>query len=201
MRQDLPQTCLSHVYESCSRSANSRKSIVLFWSPDCGYCQAMLNDLKAWEADPTNATPKLLVVSSGTIGVGGKIKVMVSDGFNSAEDISDNPFTIGNKPPVAAIISPPPGAAFTIGPKVVLEGAGMDLENGSLGDSALSWVSSIDGALGTGQLLEVNLSPGVHTITLTATDSGGLTSTASIQVTVVAQTTSINKLFLPLVIK
>ena len=77
----------------------------------------------------------------------------------------------------------------------------MDLENGSLGDSALSWVSSIDGALGAGKLLEVNLSPGVHTITLTATDSGGLTSTASIQVTVVAQTTSINKLFLPLVIK
>jgi hypothetical protein len=137
----------------------------------------------------------------GTTSASGKIKVMVSDGFYSAEDLSDNPFTIGNKPPEAVIISPPSGAAFTTGPKVVLEGAGMDLEDGSLGDSALSWASNIDGALGTGQLLEVNLSPGVHTITLTATDSGGLTSTASIQVTVVAQTTSINKLFLPLVIK
>ena len=85
-------------------------------------------------------------------------------------------------------------------PKVVLEGAGMDLENGSLGDSALSWVSSIDGALGAGQLLEVSLSLGVHTITLTATDSGGLTSTASIQITVV-QPTPIKHVFLPLVIK
>jgi len=76
----------------------------------------------------------------------------------------------------------------------------MDLENGSLGDSALSWVSSIDGALGAGQLLEVSLSLGVHTITLTATDSGGLTSTASIQITVV-QPTPIKHVFLPLVIK
>jgi hypothetical protein len=137
----------------------------------------------------------------GTTGASGRIKVMVSDGFWSAEDISDNPFTVGNKPPSAAIISPPSGAAFTTGPKVVLEGAGMDLEDGSLGDSALSWVSNLDGALGAGQLLEVNLSPGVHTITLTATDSGGLTSTTNIQVTVVAQTTSTNNLFLPLVVK
>jgi Metallo-peptidase family M12B Reprolysin-like len=137
---------------------------------------------------------------AGTIGAGGKIKVMVSDGFNSAEDISDNPFTIGNKPPVAAIISPPPGAAFTTGPKVVLEGAGMDLENGSLGDSALSWLSSIDGALGAGQLVEVSLSPGVHTITLTATDSDGVSGVASIQITVV-QATTIKHVFLPLIKK
>ena len=134
----------------------------------------------------------------GTTGASGKIKVMVSNGFNSAEDSSDNPFTVGNKPPDAAIISPSSGAEFTTGPKVVLEGAGMDLEDGSLGDSALSWVSSIDGALGTGQLLEVSLSPGIHTITLTATDSGGLTSTASIQITVV-EIPTINQLFLPLI--
>ena len=121
---------------------------------------------------------------------------MVSDGFNTAEDISNNTFTVDNKPPEAAIISPPNGAVFTTGPKVVLEGAGMDLENASLGDGGLSWESNIDGALGTGQLLEVNLSPGVHTITLTAIDSGGLSAVASIQITVM-QPTSINRLFLP----
>jgi len=121
---------------------------------------------------------------------------MVSDGFNTAEDISNNTFTVDNKPPEAAIISPPNGAVFTTGPKVVLEGAGMDLENASLGDGALSWESNIDGALGAGQLLEVNLSPGVHTITLTAIDSAGLSAVASIQITVM-QPTSINRLFLP----
>ncbi|MCL4504454.1 MAG: hypothetical protein M1434_08625 [Chloroflexi bacterium] len=136
----------------------------------------------------------------GTTGASGMIKVMVSDGFSSTEDISDNSFTVGNKPPSAVIISPPSGAAFTTGPEVVLEGAGMDLENGSLGDSALSWVSSIDGALGTGLLLEVSLSPGVHAITLTATDSGGLTSTASIQLSV-DQPIPIRQVFLPMIEK
>jgi thiol-disulfide isomerase/thioredoxin len=88
MRQDLPQTCLSHVYESCSRSANSRKSIVLFWSPDCGYCQAMLNDLKAWEANPTNAAPKLLVVSSGTVEANKTLRfrspIVLDQGFSGS---------------------------------------------------------------------------------------------------------------------
>jgi hypothetical protein len=136
----------------------------------------------------------------GTTGASGLIKVMVSDGFYSAEDLSDNPFTVENKPPEAAIISPPSGAVFTTGPQVVLEGAGMDLEDGSLGDSALNWVSSLDGALGASQLLEVTLSPGVHTITLTATDSDGLTNSASIQITIV-QPAPIQYIFLPLIKK
>jgi len=76
----------------------------------------------------------------------------------------------------------------------------MDFEDGPLGDSALSWVSSQDGVLGNGQILEVTLSPGVHTITLTATDSEGLQDTDSIQVTVVQGTTE-HYLFLPLIIK
>jgi peroxiredoxin/uncharacterized membrane protein YphA (DoxX/SURF4 family) len=43
-----------------------RKTLVLFWNPDCGYCQQMLGDLKAWESSPPKDAPKLLVVSTGT---------------------------------------------------------------------------------------------------------------------------------------
>jgi peroxiredoxin len=43
-----------------------RKTLILFWNPDCGYCQQMLEDLKAWEAKPPKDAPKLLVVSTGT---------------------------------------------------------------------------------------------------------------------------------------
>jgi hypothetical protein len=135
---------------------------------------------------------------AGTTGASGKIKVMASDGFSSTEIISANPFTVGSKPPIALITSPPSGATFTTLSKVVLEAAGMDLQDGSLGDSAFSWASNIDGPLGTGQLLEVYLSPWVHTITLTATDSAGLTGTASIQITVM-QPTPIKHLFLPMI--
>jgi thiol-disulfide isomerase/thioredoxin len=43
------------------------KTLVLFWNPGCGFCQQMLDDLKAWEANPPPGAPRLLVVSSGTV--------------------------------------------------------------------------------------------------------------------------------------
>jgi hypothetical protein len=41
--------------------------LLLFWNPDCGFCQQMLDDLKAWEASPSPGAPKLLVVSTGSV--------------------------------------------------------------------------------------------------------------------------------------
>ena len=41
-------------------------TLVLFWSTTCGFCNRMLPELKAWEADPPEGAPKLLVVSKGT---------------------------------------------------------------------------------------------------------------------------------------
>lgn len=45
------------------------------------------------------------------------------------------------------------------------------------------WRSSRDGEIGTGGSFSRTLTPGAHTITLTCTDSPGLTGTASINVT------------------
>jgi hypothetical protein len=118
-------------------------------------------------------------------GANALIKVMVSDGFWSAEDVSDNPFSVANKPPTAVITSPPSAASFNANTMITLQGAGMDLEDGFMSDSALSWTSDRDGLLGTGQLLEKLLSLGTHVITLTATDLGGLKSSAAISVNVV----------------
>jgi methylamine dehydrogenase accessory protein MauD len=44
-----------------------QKTLVLFWNPQCGFCQQMLDDLKALEAEPPEGTPKILVVSAGTV--------------------------------------------------------------------------------------------------------------------------------------
>jgi peroxiredoxin len=42
------------------------QTLLLFWSPDCGFCQQMLPDLKEWEANRPKGAPGLLAVSAGT---------------------------------------------------------------------------------------------------------------------------------------
>jgi len=43
-----------------------RRTLLLFWNPACGFCQRMLDDLKAWETSRASAAPDLVVVSTGT---------------------------------------------------------------------------------------------------------------------------------------
>ena len=42
-----------------------RDTLVLFWNPGCGYCNAMRSDLLEWEQNASSDAPRLLVVSSG----------------------------------------------------------------------------------------------------------------------------------------
>jgi peroxiredoxin len=59
---------------------------LLFWNPGCGFCQRMADDLKAWEADPPEGAPKLIVVSTGEVeanrATGLKSPVVLDSGFN-----------------------------------------------------------------------------------------------------------------------
>lgn len=43
------------------------KTLLLFWNPDCTFCQQMLEDLKELETRPPERAPKLLVISKGTV--------------------------------------------------------------------------------------------------------------------------------------
>ena len=44
----------------------SRRSLLLFWNPSCGFCQSMLADLKAWEEHGPPDGPRLVVISKGS---------------------------------------------------------------------------------------------------------------------------------------
>ena len=44
----------------------SRRTLLLFWNPGCGFCSQMLGELKRWDAAPPSDAPQLLVVSTGT---------------------------------------------------------------------------------------------------------------------------------------
>jgi methylamine dehydrogenase accessory protein MauD len=64
-----------------------QETLLLFWNPGCGFCQRMLDDLKALEADPPEGAPQILVVSAGTTednrAIGFRSTVVLDQGFNT----------------------------------------------------------------------------------------------------------------------
>jgi peroxiredoxin len=62
-----------------------QETLVLFWNPGCGFCQQMLDDLRALEADPPDGAPRVLVVSAGTVeankAMGLRSTVVLDQGF------------------------------------------------------------------------------------------------------------------------
>jgi thiol-disulfide isomerase/thioredoxin len=42
-------------------------TVLLFWNNGCGFCRAMIPDLRAWEADKPAGSLRLIVISSGDI--------------------------------------------------------------------------------------------------------------------------------------
>lgn len=63
-------------------------TVLLFWNPGCGFCQAMLPGLLAWEQEMHGDSPLLVVVSSGGADE------TVADGFRSTV-VLDPEFAVG----------------------------------------------------------------------------------------------------------
>ncbi|MFC1569824.1 thrombospondin type 3 repeat-containing protein [bacterium] len=118
----------------------------------------------------------------------GLIKVLASDGTQTAEDVSNDIFSLVKKPPRVHIQEPKNGDTYFLNRRVIFEGNAYDPEDGPLDESLFTWTSSIDGELATGfQISKDILSAGEHTITLTALDSEGLSGMASILLKISAE--------------
>ncbi|MFO7546625.1 MAG: hypothetical protein R6W77_14120, partial [Trueperaceae bacterium] len=90
---------------------------------------------------------------------------------------------IPNTAPTVTITEPADKASFGSGASIAFAGSATDTEDGDL-TSSLVWVSNGDGSIGAGGSFSAVLSDGVHTVTATVTDSGGLTDVTSITVTI-----------------
>ncbi|MSP14495.1 MAG: hypothetical protein EXR62_16265 [Chloroflexi bacterium] len=148
-----------------------------------------------WRALAGGVTSTIFTVDAAELeGTGGaatgSFRVVANDGVLTGFADS-SAFAVADKPPVARIANPATGSGSGAGQMVTLEGYGEDFEDGTLLDdgavapSALGWTSDRDGPLGSGSLVQLaTLSLGTHLITLTVTDTAGLTGTVTISLAV-----------------
>ncbi|TNE84268.1 MAG: PKD domain-containing protein [Deltaproteobacteria bacterium] len=109
-----------------------------------------------------------------------------SQGLSALTSVQVEVVAVGvNQAPVVTVSSPTDASGFVVGDAVTLDGSAVDPEDGALSGADLAWTSDRDGGLGTGVPVQTSaLSAGVHVLTLTATDSGGLSGSDSVTVTV-----------------
>lgn len=68
-------------------SFRGSSTVLLFWNPNCGFCQRMLADLRVWEAEPPQDTPRLVIASAGSAHQHSTLDlrapVLLDDGFRA----------------------------------------------------------------------------------------------------------------------
>jgi hypothetical protein len=94
---------------------------------------------------------------------------------------------VENTAPTVSITAPSNGSSYPEGASIAFAGYATDSEDGDVTWS-LTWRSNVDGNLGTGSEFWRVLSPGAHTITATVTDSGGLSRSTQVGLTVTSST-------------
>lgn len=176
-----------------SDADNDTLAYTLLYSPDDG---------ATWRPVAVNMPETELTLTAGLVhdmpkSSQGRFKILVSDGVNTGDDISDGLLDVPGSPPDLLVMSPNDNTIVPYGAGLTFEVSATDVEDGILADDALTWASDRDGVIGDGELLSVEtLSLGVHRVTVTARDSDSMTSQKQITIIVRGATN-----WLPMVLK
>jgi uncharacterized repeat protein (TIGR01451 family) len=153
---------------------------VLQYSTDAGVTwDTLAVDLR----QTAHTMPRAMLARTTT----GRLRVIASDGFHTAMDMSDASLTAANNPPTIQIKSPVENALLLGNQSLALAAFAYDAEDGTLDGTNVVWNSDRDGVLGYGAALFTNalaLSEGPHLITADARDSFNETGTAQVHIMV-----------------
>jgi len=105
------------------------------------------------------------------------MRLLELDGFGGNQDLPLDALAVlppFNTPPLLTILNPANGDSFSSGESILFTGEAFDLEDGNISGNIV-WTSNlVIGDIGTGATFITTLTDGIHTITATVTDSGGL---------------------------
>jgi hypothetical protein len=146
----------------------------LLYSPDNGF---------AWYPVVSAITGNSYDVDVSLLPAGNsaRMRVVASDGANTAQDDSDATFVVTDQGPVVTILAPADGSNWQPGTPVLLQGEATDLEDGDLPDERYLWMLE-DDVLGLGRTATAFLESGFYTFTLYVTDSDDNISLATVEV-------------------
>lgn len=174
-------------WQASDSDASDKLIFTVQYSPDGG---------QTWRALATNVTNRgttdtmSLALNQldgipGSVGAVALVRVAASDGYNTSLTTSQ-PFSVANRLPAVSIDTPVDGQTLAAGQPLLLVGGATDVEDGGLRADSLSW--SVDGQpVGSDQPVR-GLTPGQHTVALTARDSNGQKQTAQVTISVAALT-------------
>ena len=101
----------------------NRRTLMLFWSPSCGFCQQMLEDLKKWEDRLQEDAPELVVISAGALDdnrkQGFRSRVLL-DPYYAASQV----FNSGGTPSAVLVEGGRVASSVAVGAQAVLALAG-----------------------------------------------------------------------------
>ncbi|MCC5876210.1 MAG: PQQ-binding-like beta-propeller repeat protein [Candidatus Sumerlaeia bacterium] len=111
-----------------------------------------------------------------------RIRVIISDGFNTAQATSDS-FTVASGTPTVEIHRPIDGNVYMAMSPIFAHAWAFDPEDGPLGDNELTWLveETGDEGIGTDFIFAIS-DPGLYTVTVTAEDSDGNITTDSVTI-------------------
>lgn len=158
--------------------------------PDDGigsYLWSQVEGVPVSLTDSTSYATSFTAPKSNSFGKNLKFKLTVKD-LGGLQGTAESAVYVSkkkvlNNPPTVTITSPNDGVSFDSGAGIFFVGSATDPEDEDLTES-LVWASNRDGQIGTGGSFSAVLSDGTHTINTSVSDSGSLTSSDSVTITV-----------------